>query len=113
MPTLRELPSSRHHGAMNPAKVERNKVKKLEDLPNIGKAMAADLRLIGIHSPEQLIGRNGYELYEALCRKTGIRHDPCVIDVFLSIVDFMNGGKAQSWWAYTEERKRWLEQNPS
>lgn len=97
---------------MNPARVERSKVQKLEDLPNIGKAMATDLRLIGIHSPEQLKGCNGYELYSALCRKTGVRHDPCVIDVLLSITDFMNGGKPQPWWSYTEERKRWQKQNP-
>jgi len=91
---------------MNPKKVQRDRVAKLEDLPNIGKAMAADLRLIGIHSPEQLIGRDALELYQALCRKSGAHHDPCVIDVFLSIVDFMNGGDPQAWWHYTAERKR-------
>ncbi len=97
---------------MNPQKVRRDQVHRLEDLPNIGKAMAADLRLIGIHAPEQLKDRDAFELYDTLCRKTGTRHDPCVIDVFLSIVDFMNGGKPQPWWAYTEKRKRWLEHNP-
>lgn len=91
---------------MNPQKVRRDKVHKLEDLPNIGKTMAGDLQLIGIHSPEQLIGKDGFELYETLCRKTGARHDPCVIDVFLSIVDFMNGSEPQPWWNYTEKRKQ-------
>jgi len=91
---------------MNPQKVQRDRVRRLEDLPNIGKAMAADLHLIGINTPSQLIGRDAFELYEALCCKTGAHHDPCVIDVFLSIVDFMNGGKPQPWWAYTEERKQ-------
>lgn len=91
---------------MNPQKVRRDKVYKLEDLPNIGKAMAADLHLIGIHSPEQLIGQDGFELYNRLCRMTGAHHDPCVIDVFLSIVDFMNGGEPQPWWNYTDKRKQ-------
>jgi len=31
---------------MNPQKFQRDKVSKLEDLPNIGKAMATDLRII-------------------------------------------------------------------
>ena len=93
---------------MNPEKVQRDHVRKLEDLPNIGRAMAEDLRLIGIHTPEQLRESDAYEMYVALCEKTGQRHDPCVIDVFLSIVHFMRGGEALCWWAFTEERKKAL-----
>lgn len=91
---------------MNPQKVDRAKIARLEDLPNIGQAMAADLRLIGIHAPQQLIGRDALDLYDALCMETGMRHDPCVIDVFMSVVSFMNGGPALPWWAFTAERKR-------
>jgi Pathogenicity locus len=90
---------------MNPQKVQRDKVTQLEDLPNIGKAMATDLRIIGIHTPEQLAGKNPFQLYEALCKRTGVRHDPCVIDVFMSIVHFMDGGEARPWWSFTGERK--------
>lgn len=93
---------------MNPQKVRRDRVRELEDLPNIGKAMAADLRLIGIHRPEQLIGRDAFEMHETLCAKTGRRHDPCVIDVFMSVVHFANGGEALPWWNFTDERKRRL-----
>lgn len=93
---------------MNPQKVRREQVRKLEDLPNIGKAMADDLRLIGIHAPEQLCDQDAYEMYVMLCDKTGRRQDPCVIDVFLSIVHFMRGGEAQPWWAFTAERKKAL-----
>lgn len=90
---------------MNPLKVNRNRTYKLTDLPNIGKAGASDLQLLGIMSPKELIGRNPYEMYEELCLKTGQRHDPCVIDVFISIIRFMEGEDAQPWWAYTSERK--------
>lgn len=93
---------------MNPQKVRREQVRQLEDLPNIGKAMAADLRLIGIRLPEQLLEREAFEMYEMLCERTGQRHDPCVIDVFISIVHFMHGGEAQPWWVFTAERKRTL-----
>ena len=93
---------------MNPAKVERSKVRKLTDLPNVGAATAGDLQLLGITEPKQLIGQSPFALYDELCAKTGVRHDPCVIDVFMSITRFMGGEAPQSWWAYTEERKRLL-----
>jgi len=84
---------------------DRTTASHLEVLPNIGKAMAGDLRLIGIDSPKELIGKNPFELYDKLCAKSGKRHDPCVIDVFMSVVRFMEGGDALPWWAFTEERK--------
>ncbi len=91
---------------MNPAKVVREKTKKLTDLPNIGKSLAGDLEKIGISHPQDLTGKDPMTLYINLCEKTGARHDPCVLDVFMSITDFMNGGEARVWWDYTEERKR-------
>ena len=94
---------------MNPAKIVRAEVKQLTDLPNIGKACAADLRLLGIDKPEQLLDRNPYELYQTLCDKTGQRHDPCMLDVFISITRFMAGEDPKPWWFYTDERKNTLE----
>ena len=93
---------------MNPAKVNRKSVISLTDLPNIGKAMAADLRLIGIDEPGQLRGRSPYDLYERLCDRTGSRQDPCVLDTFISIVRFMDGEEPRPWHAFTAERKRTL-----
>ena len=90
---------------MNPAKVIRGQVSALTDLPNIGPAMAKDLERLGIRVPEQLTGRDPYALYDALCALTSQRHDPCVIDVFISITRFMNGDDARPWWHYTAERK--------
>ena len=95
---------------MNPGKVDRSRVSVLTDLPNIGEAMAKDLRLLGILKPIQLVGRNPFKMYEQLCEITGARHDPCVIDVFISITRFMDGDDPRSWWAYTEERKQLLKQ---
>ena len=91
---------------MNPDKVQRKRLYRLTDLPNVGPAMANDLELIGIHSPEKLVGKDPLKLYQMLCRKSGVRHDPCVLDVFMSVTSFMSGGQPQPWWAYTAERKR-------
>ena len=85
---------------------------ELTQLPNIGPAGAADLRLLGIRSPAELRGRDPYAMYESLCRRTGERHDPCVIDVFISVVRFMDGAPAKPWWHYTAERKATLARKP-
>lgn len=81
---------------------------RFEQLPNVGPATAGDLRLLGFAKPADLVGQDAYWLYERLCRKTAQRHDPCVIDVFLSVIRFMEGAPAKPWWAYTAERKRAL-----
>lgn len=91
---------------MHPSKVDRACVHQLTDLPNIGKEMARDLRLLGIATPAQLKGRDPFDLYEALERASGTRQDPCVLDVFISITRFMNGEPPRTWWSYTVERKR-------
>ena len=79
---------------------------RLEDLPNVGPAVAADLRAIGITRPAQLAGRDPYALYEALNRRTGVCHDPCVLDTVIAVVRFVEGAPAKPLWAYTAERKR-------
>ena len=91
---------------MNPDKVDRARVLVLTDLPNVGKAVAEDLRLLGIHQPCQLEGKCPFEMYAMLCDMTAMRHDPCVIDVFISVTRFMAGDEPRPWWAYTAERKR-------
>lgn len=93
---------------MNPAKVDRKCLKKLTDLPNIGKAMAEDLYLLGINVPNDLIGKDPLALYQQLCVITNAHHDPCVLDTFMSITDFMNGGPARAWWEFTSQRKSML-----
>ena len=85
---------------------DRGTVSRLEELPNIGKVMANKLQLIGINNPRKLIGKKPFELYEALCLTSGKRHDPCVIDVFMSIIYFMEGGEPLPWWSFTDERKK-------
>ncbi|MEA3547021.1 MAG: helix-hairpin-helix domain-containing protein [Thermodesulfobacteriota bacterium] len=87
---------------------DRKTVLDLQALPNIGKAIAKDLQIIGIKHPQQLIRKNPFNLHETLCKITGKNHDPCVIDVFMLAVDFMEGGEPKSWWEFTSERKKIL-----
>lgn len=86
----------------------RDQITRLIELPNVGKACIADLHLLGIELPQQLIGRDPYRMYDDLCRISGTPHDPCVYDVFISAVRYMEGAPARNWWDYTAERKAHL-----
>ena len=77
----------------------------LEQLPNIGPSLAADLRKIGIRHPRDLRGKDAFVLYQKLCAATGQRQDPCVLDTFMAATDFMRGAPAAPWWHYTAQRK--------
>jgi hypothetical protein len=81
---------------------------ELEQLPNVGPAVAADFRLLGVARPEDLIGRDPYAMFDELCRRTEQRHDPCLLDTFIAAVRFMGGEPARPWWAYTAQRKQEL-----
>ena len=83
-------------------------VVSLEEIPNVGPAIAADLRQLGISQPDDLVGRDPYEMYDDLCRITGQRHDPCLLDTFIAAVRYMAGEPKKPWWKYTAERKRHL-----
>ena len=87
---------------------DRQTVAKLEELPNIGKAIAADLRLIGIYQPQDLMGKDPFKLHEELCKATHQKHDLCELDVFMAVIHFMEGGSPQPWWDFTEKRKQRL-----
>src|SRR3546814_156775 len=98
--------------------------RRLDDIPNIGPgaggarrraylhtsgpAVGCDLRDRGIEQPGQLAGKDPDDLYERLGAVTGVRHDPGVIDTFISAVRFMEGAPPYPWWHYTPERKRHL-----
>jgi len=67
--------------------------------------MVRDLTMIGISKPEDLYGKDALTLYKKLCRLTGKRQDPCILDTFMSAISFVNGGPALPWWNFTDKRK--------
>jgi len=81
----------------------------LEDLPNIGKSIAADLRAIGILYPQQLAGQEPLSVYNALAGAMGQRHDPCVLYVLMSARHFLDSGVALPWWQFTAQGRKLLE----
>lgn len=81
---------------------------RLQDLANVGPAVERMLGRVGVTAPAQLAGQDPYELFERLCAVDGCRHDPCLLDTFMSAVDQADGKPARPWWEYTPERKRSL-----
>lgn len=90
----------------SPKAASADDCRRLEQLPNIGPALAADLRRIGVEHPDELRRRDPFALYQALRAATGKRPDPCVLDTFMAACDFMRGAAPAPWWHYTARRKR-------
>jgi hypothetical protein len=98
---------------MRPERVDRNRLKRLTDLPNVGKAVEADLQQLGFCSPEQLIGECPFRLFQRLCEITGENHDLCMLDLFLSVADFLDGSPPRAWWEFTPLRKKLFAERPA
>lgn len=83
-------------------------VLRFTDIPNVGKAMERDFRALGFASPGELAGQDAFALYQRMCSLSGTRQDPCVLDTYLAVCAFMDGGEPLPWWDFTRLRKeRW------
>ena len=80
----------------------------LEDLPNIGSHIAADLRAIGITSPADLRQRVPLAVFHNLKETMGRRHDPCVFYTLLAVEHFFATSEALPWWKFTATGKMQL-----
>ncbi len=87
----------------------RNNIHSLRDIPNIGPATITYLEILDIHEPMTLIGQDPYKMYSELCTITGKRFDPCLLDVFISAVRYMEGAPRKNWWYYSAERKKTMD----
>jgi hypothetical protein len=83
--------------------------RRLEDLVSVGPSIRRDLSALGVRTVEQLARRDPRVLYDRLCRQTGRRQDPCVLDTFRAAV-----AQAQDpdlpveyavWWFWSRVRK--------
>jgi hypothetical protein len=103
---LNAMNGTRPPRALKPLKARcADECELLEQLPNIGPSLAADLRLLGVQHPRELAAKDAFVLYQTLCSKTGKRQDPCVLDTFMAATDFMRGAEPRPWWNYTAQRK--------
>jgi hypothetical protein len=87
---------------------KQHNASKLEDIPNIGKSIASDLRSLGILTPRQLATREPLETYLSLSGNMGHRHDPCVLYTLIAAQHFLQSGEAIPWWKFTVQGKKIL-----
>jgi hypothetical protein len=84
-------------------------VRRLEDLISVGPAVQRDFELLGIRTVAQLARANPRRLYARLCRETGGRQDPCVLDVFQAAVAQARNPRLPAekcvWWYWSGKRK--------
>lgn len=85
---------------------------RLEDIPNIGKSIASDLRTLGIMTPRQLAGRDPLQTYLALSGPMKNRHDPCVLYTLMAAQHFLQSGESVPWWKFTVPGKKLLAARP-
>ena len=78
---------------------------RLQEIPNVGPKIAAELLKLGLERLEDAAGRDPDEMYRELCALEAKRHDPCVRDVFAAVVSYAQGDPARPWWEFTPERK--------
>jgi hypothetical protein len=80
-------------------------VRFLEQIPNCGVASARDYyKVLGLRTVGDFKREDPVALWTRLSLATGVRHDPCVVDVFAAVRDFMRGGPVRAWWAYSKDR---------
>jgi Pathogenicity locus len=84
--------------------------RRLEDLISIGPAMLRDFEMLGIRSVAQLARQNPQGIYERLNRVSGLRQDPCVLDVFCAAVAQARNPRLPAeqcqWWYWSKRRKQ-------
>ena len=62
--------------------MESSSLQQLEQIPGVGKTIARDMHNIGIHSIDDLKGRQAQQLYDRLCQFKASPVDRCMLYVF-------------------------------
>ena len=81
----------------------------LADLDGIGPAMLEDFRRLEVPGVAALARQDPQALYDRLCRLTGARQDPCVLDTFSCAVAQARDPDLplaqRRWWWWSRRRK--------
>jgi hypothetical protein len=83
--------------------------RQFRDLVSVGTAIERDFQMMGIRNVAQLAKQNPKKMYDKMCKLTGQRQDPCVLDTFeAAVAQAVNprlpAEKCQ-WWYWSRMRK--------
>ena len=86
--------------------MEKSDPTNLEQIPGVGKIIAQNMRNIGIHSINQLKGKNPEQLYQKLCDFKAGSVDRCVLYIFRCAVYYASNTKHErkllKWWNWKD-----------
>ena len=85
---------------------KREAIQDFQQIINIGPAFVRDFEDLGLESPIELRGKDPWQLYVDLCVVKQQEQDPCVLDVLIATVNYMDGKPPTPWWKVTAQRKR-------
>lgn len=83
---------------------------ELEQVPGVGKAIARDLRRIGITSIDQLKDKDPERLYRKLCNYQASPVDRCMLYVFRCAVYYASHSDPDpellKWWNWKDRKEK-------
>ena len=74
-------------------------------IPGVGVSIAQDLRNIGVHSVDDLQGKDPQNLYDESNAFAGVIQDPCLLYVFRCAIYYAEGGRDAEklkWWNWKD-----------
>jgi Pathogenicity locus len=86
--------------------------RRLKDLRGIGVKMLGDFEKLGIRSVDELKSRDAQKLYDRICKLSGTRQDPCVLDTYRCAIEQARHPdlpvEQTNWWYWSRVRKKRL-----
>jgi hypothetical protein len=77
----------------------------LTEIPGVGKSIAQDLQNIGIHTIDDLKGKDPERLYALSNKFAGVVQDRCLLYTFRCAIYYANGGREPEklkWWNWKD-----------
>ena len=82
--------------------------KELMRIPGVGKSIADDLILLGIHKVDDLNNKVPEKMYDEICQITKTKQDRCLLYVFRCAVYFAENKKLEpellKWWNWSDKK---------
>jgi nucleotidyltransferase/DNA polymerase involved in DNA repair len=89
--------------------------RSLASLVSVGPATLHDFEVLGVRTVDELAQCEARELYERLCKRVGVRLDPCCEDVFAAAIaqakDPALPAEQKKWWYWSRKRKQRAQRN--
>ncbi len=86
--------------------MKRGDAKQFQEIPGVGRTIAADLWNLGFRSVEELRGQDPDVLYERLCDLQGVRVDRCMLYVFRCAIYYashpVHDPELLKWWNWKD-----------